>query len=514
MRTRIAILMAVIATFGAVVAYRAVIAEEETSSGERRLEQGQILELNRRADLLDTYRESAVFEDSENLARERGFYLQEQARKARQTFPTNFTTANQLDLQAEEQFAIARMYRRTEDFNYVSGMSASATIESGIEKNVATELSEAGYGAVWKEPVGDKAPDIWSDLKEDIARSRLKTVCLSGLVAIFVLALAFLTFTQLPRDGSPVQRWLERLAIFIAVGASIACFVIDGHSWLPFLLAGLGIGVVALLGHLLYERPAVQQWLNGPKEVVIPEKERKAVAKAITEAAKAEFATPAFVRRGTEVRDQDSESAQIPIPVQKEAVVPAETGEPNVAAVLGEATVAVEGAKPNEAEIIREGIIRGKSAVEKFVAGAADQAAMANENHGEVGEEKEEEPSHPHEVGPRIAFIGAHLLAWDCTSTMNRFALSLIAVTALLAAICGWRYDCATAYGNNCAARAMEQQVAAFKTFERSQAAIHYVWGIDARMHEARIRYKAAEQRAELAQYKLEGVTGEREQSQ
>jgi hypothetical protein len=65
MRTRIAILMAVIATFGAVVAYRAVTAEEDTSSGERRLEQGQIIELNRRADLLNTLRESAQFEDSE-----------------------------------------------------------------------------------------------------------------------------------------------------------------------------------------------------------------------------------------------------------------------------------------------------------------------------------------------------------------------------------------------------------------------------------------------------------------
>jgi len=32
MRTRVAILMAVIATFGAVVAYRAVTAEEDTSA--------------------------------------------------------------------------------------------------------------------------------------------------------------------------------------------------------------------------------------------------------------------------------------------------------------------------------------------------------------------------------------------------------------------------------------------------------------------------------------------------
>lgn len=116
MRTRIAILMAVIATFGAVVAYRAVTAEEDTSIGERRLEQGQIVELNRRADLLNTFRESAQFEDSENLARSRGFFLQQQARELRRT---NSPGANALDLQTEEQFAIARMYWRTRNFNYV-----------------------------------------------------------------------------------------------------------------------------------------------------------------------------------------------------------------------------------------------------------------------------------------------------------------------------------------------------------------------------------------------------------
>ncbi len=498
MRTRIAILMAVIATFGAVVAYRAVIAEEETSSGERRLEQGQILELNRRADLLDTYRESAVFEDSENMARARGFYLQEQAQKARKTEPANSVTANELDLQAEEQFAIARMYRQIRDYAYV-GISSTDTIENGIEKKVADELSEAGYGAVWKAPDKDKLPDIWSSLKEEIKKNRQKTIWLSGLVAVFVLALAFFTFTQLPKDGSSLQRWLERVAIGIAVAASIACFVIDPHSWLPFLLAGLGIGVVALLGHLLYDRPGVQQWLNGPKEVLIPEKERAVAVKAKTEAA-APVAAPAA----------NPEPIQAPEPVQSEPVV-VSGAEAKPFAESSTAALAMRDAavQPNS-EV--ENLVAAKS-----VAAGVNAGAVPGENRVEgefAEEEKEEEPSHPHEVGPRIAFIGAHLLAWDCTSTMNRFALSLIAVTALLAAVCGWRYDCATAYANGCAARAMEQQVDAFKTFERSQTTIHYIWGIDARMHEARIRYKAAEQRAELARENAMGLKADREPSQ
>ena len=67
-------------------------------------------------------------------------------------------------------------------------------------------------------------------MRRDIDKNRNKTVWLSGLVAIFVLALAFLTFTQLPPDGSPLQRWFERFAYVIAVAASIACFVIDGKN--------------------------------------------------------------------------------------------------------------------------------------------------------------------------------------------------------------------------------------------------------------------------------------------
>ncbi len=482
--------MAVIATFGAVVAYRAVIAEEDTSSGDRRLEQGQILELTRRADLLDTYRESAVFEDSENIARARGFYLQAQASAARKI---KSPSANALDLQAEEQFTIARMYRRTRDFAYVRGMSDKDTIEVGIEKDVAEELSEAGYGAKWTEPRPNELPDIWVELKAEIGRNQAKTKWLSGLVAVFVLALACLTFTQLPRDGSLLQIWLERLACVIAVGAAIACFWIDHRSWLPFLLAGIGIGVVAFLGHVLYSRPGVQRWLTGPKAVAIPEKERAVVVKSKAEAATEVTvgAAPDGAPANEEEALQNAVGSLASAEAKSDAVI---SGAPAIENL--NVSPAIEGAQVNAA-------IQNAGGVEATGESAAGET-----------QEEEQEASHPHEVGPRIAFIGAHLLAWDCTSTMNRFALSLIAVTALLAAICGWRYDCATAYGNNCAARAMEQQVAAFKTFERSQAAIHYVWGIDARMHEARIRYKAAEQRAELAQYKLEGVTGEREQSQ
>src|SRR5579864_5493192 len=225
MRTRVAILMAVIATFGAVVAYRAVTAEEDTSAWERRLKQGQVLELSRRAELLNTYRELAQFQKSEDLARLRGFYLRHKAENLRKGDLTNPSAGSELDVQAEEQFAIARMYRRISDFSYIY-IADKDSIETGIEKIVASDLSALGYGAVWTEPKKGELPFIWGGLQSQVDVNRKKTVRLSGLVALFVLALAFLTFTQLSAEASRLQRWLERIAYIIAVGASIVSVVV------------------------------------------------------------------------------------------------------------------------------------------------------------------------------------------------------------------------------------------------------------------------------------------------
>jgi hypothetical protein len=399
MRTRVAILMAVIATFGAVVAYRGVTAEEDTSSWESRLKQGQVLELNRRAELLNRYRELAQFQESEDRGRLKGDYLR---RKAEELRKGGLSGSNELDIQAEEQFAIARMYKRIGDFNYVY-IADEDSVETGIEKIVAADLSTLGYGAVWAEPRKDEIPFIWRGLQSQVDINRKKSIRLSGLVALFVLALAFLTFTQVSADGSRLQWWLERIAYTILVGASIACFVIDRPAWLLFLLAGVGIGFVAFLGNKLYNRPEISRWLTEPRATV-------------------DHAEP-----------------------------PPSTESP------------IEGEK--------------------------------------------REPSHPHELGPRVPFVGAHLLALECTSTMERFALSLIAITVLLAAVCGWRYDRATAFADDAASRAIEQQVIAFKHLSRRQVEVHSIWGVEAAMHELRIRIKAALQRADLARQGLFGLT-------
>ena len=52
-RTFLALLMATIATFGALTAYRAALAEDEVSGSTRLFDEGQILELDKRQRYLD-----------------------------------------------------------------------------------------------------------------------------------------------------------------------------------------------------------------------------------------------------------------------------------------------------------------------------------------------------------------------------------------------------------------------------------------------------------------------------
>src|SRR5262249_37273408 len=105
MRTRIAIWMAVVAALGVVAAHRAEVAEEETSTLERQLAQGQVLELTRRTEMLSWASQGIKFEDITKNFLSRGLYLQRNADALK-------LKTRDLDVKAEEEFAAARVYRR------------------------------------------------------------------------------------------------------------------------------------------------------------------------------------------------------------------------------------------------------------------------------------------------------------------------------------------------------------------------------------------------------------------
>ena len=57
----------------------------------------------------------AQFQKSEDLARLRGFYLRHKAEELQKGDPSNPSAGSELDIQAEEQLAMARVYRRISD---------------------------------------------------------------------------------------------------------------------------------------------------------------------------------------------------------------------------------------------------------------------------------------------------------------------------------------------------------------------------------------------------------------
>src|SRR5215813_11454511 len=66
-KQHVAVGMAVIAVFAAAAAFRAAVDEQEVSRLERKLDQGQMLELMLRQDLLDRFAQFPHFRDSVDL---------------------------------------------------------------------------------------------------------------------------------------------------------------------------------------------------------------------------------------------------------------------------------------------------------------------------------------------------------------------------------------------------------------------------------------------------------------
>ena len=82
MSISIAMFMAVVAMLGAVTAYRAALAEQETLRFERRLQQGEMLELVHRQELLSKISSRTRYENSVALHSPAADSDQEQASKA------------------------------------------------------------------------------------------------------------------------------------------------------------------------------------------------------------------------------------------------------------------------------------------------------------------------------------------------------------------------------------------------------------------------------------------------
>ena len=387
MRAHIAMVMAFVAMLGAVAAFQTALEEHETSRLERKLDQGQLLELASRQTYLD---QDSIFRQLDDKYRQdvnQGIYFQRQANDLR---PKDPVRAASLDLKGQEEFAAARAILPFRDYVYVD--SGGQSLENSVEKLAADDLANLGFEVEAPKDAGPRkeAPSMWQGLKETIEKSERKVMFLALAAVIFVISLAMFTFAQLSEPKSRAEKNLQLLGYALAGAALIFALFVEPRSWLNFALAALAFALIGYAGWKL-------------------------------------------------------------------------------------------------------------SAKQKFIMTEEEEEAEAKKGQAE------EEPCHPGEVDP-LLFPGVRIHSMKAEHFFTRAIIVLIAVTAVLSAICGFSYSRSSTKAGQAAAEALEHQVQLFKSSTRPSTATYYVMGTLATTEEIHARYEAARQRAELAEEGIPGV--------
>lgn len=244
----IAMMMAVVAMLGATVAYRAALAEHETLRSERRLQQGKVLELVHRQEILNKMANRTRYEYSQYVY---STEARNDLKEARQVFATDRGRAAMLTLQAQEDNAVVRALRAYLNFFWVD---LPRSMEESLQQSAANQLSGYGFDARWVEPKnkGESPPSIWENAERYVEAERRKVVWLAGAVLLFVLALAFLTFAQLSLKSVGRENVLVCAGIFIALMGLFVAVWADRNSWRTLLLALFAFGVLVLVGRKLW----------------------------------------------------------------------------------------------------------------------------------------------------------------------------------------------------------------------------------------------------------------------
>ncbi len=261
----IAMIMAVVAMLGATVAYRAALAEHETLRSERRLQQGKVLELVHRQEILNKMANRTRYEYSQYV------YLAEarnDLKEARQISTTDPGRAALLTLRAQEDHAVVRALRAYLNFFWVN---LPRSLEESLQQSAADQLSAYGFDARWVEPKnkGESAPSIWENAERYVEAERLKVVRLAGAVLLFVVALAFLTFAQLSLKHVGRENVLVCAGILIALFGLLVAVWADRSSWRTLLLSLFAFGLLVLVGRKLWQKTRLEE-LVGEWEPVHP----------------------------------------------------------------------------------------------------------------------------------------------------------------------------------------------------------------------------------------------------
>jgi hypothetical protein len=213
--TIIAILMAFVAMLGMVTAYRTATTEEDGLLKESRLTQSRFLELTKREEALVRLADSARFEVAKEIHLKKSRDLQERAEKAR---PTDRGKAALLELQAQEEVALARIQQPYLNFVELPGIGdKTLTTKQIIDRYVSEELAASGFGSKWDKRAGS----IWHSQEEQIGKSQRKLVGLALTVVVFVVALGCLSLAELWCQRRSLRLQMMALGIIVTLAAVI-----------------------------------------------------------------------------------------------------------------------------------------------------------------------------------------------------------------------------------------------------------------------------------------------------
>jgi hypothetical protein len=245
MSMSIAMFMAVVAMLGAVTAYRAALAEQVTLRVERRLQQGVILELVRRQELLSKFSSRTRYDNGSNLHMAMSDSAQQEAQRLA---AVDLRQAALMKLQAEEEGAYVRSLQPYLRYFNV-GVPPDSDLEGPLARQTARWLRDLGFDTEWKAPATSGGlPNIWEKLEEEVKQGHQRILRLAVAVVLFVVALAFLTFAQLSHNVPKRERMLARIGGVLAFAGFGVALWADLASWKNFAVFGICFAALWRLG--------------------------------------------------------------------------------------------------------------------------------------------------------------------------------------------------------------------------------------------------------------------------
>jgi hypothetical protein len=260
--------MVAVATLGAATAYWGAKAEHEAISLKLRMTMGRMIELARWAEYAQQYAAWTNLENDSQELRNRGKALAERANLIRDSEPAR---SRMLDLQAQEEFALARVFHGYTYFLKRPDSDPKVSITHSLARNVEGELR--GYGFDVESPklppaagkagtpagpsshakTSSEAPPpptdaMWKPLKGKIDWAHDVVLYLAGAVALFVLALVAFTFADVFSRHHRVAIGLATLGVLIAAGATVGAFIVHLHSGAHWRSWASIIAIYAVLG--------------------------------------------------------------------------------------------------------------------------------------------------------------------------------------------------------------------------------------------------------------------------